>query len=189
MTVKDPIKKEARRIKKNAYTAARYLEKKQTYAIYHQLLSLFGQDDPEYVASKRESVRRYQNNNKAQVQQSAKASREKHKEARLLESKKWFEENPGKRVEYEQVRRARKKNALGSVSAGIWEKLFTLQKGACICCGVDLKKVTANLDHVIPLARGGMHDDRNLQLLCQKCNNQKHSKDPIDFMREKGFLL
>jgi 5-methylcytosine-specific restriction endonuclease McrA len=29
----------------------------------------------------------------------------------------------------------------------------------------------------------------NLQLLCQPCNNQKHVKHPVDFMREKGFLL
>ena len=189
MAVKDPIKKEARRLKKNADTAAWYLANKQTAAIYHQLLRLSGQDDPEYVLRQRESVKRYQEKNKDLVRQASKASRDKHKAVRLLESKQWFIENPGRRAEYQQMRRAREKNSLGLVSRGIRDKLFKLQQGMCICCRADLNTTKANLDHVIPLAKGGMHDDKNLQLLCQTCNNQKYSKDPIDFMQEKGFLL
>lgn len=33
MTVKDPIKREARRVKKNADTAARYAENKEVFAM------------------------------------------------------------------------------------------------------------------------------------------------------------
>jgi 5-methylcytosine-specific restriction endonuclease McrA len=46
-----------------------------------------------------------------------------------------------------------------------------------------------HLDHIIPLARGGKNEDRNMQVTCPTCNRQKHSKDPIEFMQSRGYLL
>ena len=42
----------------------------------------------------------------------------------------------------------------------------------CICCDEsDLSKL--EIDHIVPLARGGNDDDNNLQVLCSKCNGNK----------------
>lgn len=48
---------------------------------------------------------------------------------------------------------------------------------------------TCHLDHIVPVAMGGPNIDENIQLLRQRCNNQKHSKHPVDFMQQRGFLL
>ncbi len=36
------------------------------------------------------------------------------------------------------------------------------------------------LDHIVPLSRGGGHIRTNVQLLCRKCNGTKHAKIPAD---------
>lgn len=59
----------------------------------------------------------------------------------------------------------------------------------CACCRRNLGESGYHIDHVVPLALGGMHDDSNLQLLCPSCNMSKHAKHPIDFMQSRGFLL
>ncbi len=85
-------------------------------------------------------------------------------------------------------RRARIGAAVGSLSDGIVAKLIKLQKGRCACCGGVLSG-DYHLDHIIPLALGGTHEDCNIQLLHAKCNLQKHAKHPVDFMQQRGFLL
>jgi len=67
-------------------------------------------------------------------------------------------------------------------------KLLLLQKGTCVCCGLDINS-DYHMDHIIPLKLGGEHTDSNIQLLCPACNLTKGSKDPIKFMQSKGFLL
>lgn len=42
------------------------------------------------------------------------------------------------------------------------------------------------LDHIIPLARGGEHSYRNTQLLCRACNSAKSDKDVGQQMRLFG---
>lgn len=74
-------------------------------------------------------------------------------------------------------------------NADIQDKLLVLQRGRCACCRCDLRNEKYHLDHHMPLALGGAHDDRNMQLLCKTCNLSKHSKHPVDFMQSRGFLL
>lgn len=87
-----------------------------------------------------------------------------------------------------QNRRALKKAVGGKLSKGLADKLLKLQKGKCACCGEPLGD-DYHLDHIMPLALGGSNTDDNMQLLRQRCNLQKHSKHPVDFMQSRGFLL
>ena len=86
-------------------------------------------------------------------------------------------------------RRARELGQLGHVSKGIKSALQKAQGNKCAFCHAAFRKVKAHLDHIVPLAKGGLHDDTNLQVLCQRCNNRKKDKDPIAFARENGRLL
>ena len=85
-------------------------------------------------------------------------------------------------------RRAKVLQVGGKLSKGIEKRLLVLQRGKCACCGLPLGE-NYHLDHIMPLALGGTNADENIQLLRQRCNNQKHAKHPIDFMQSRGFLL
>jgi 5-methylcytosine-specific restriction endonuclease McrA len=118
-------------------------------------------------------------------------------------SAKWREDNPErakaavskwkalhleKRKIYNQNRRARKLEAGGKLSHGLSIHLFKLQKGKCPCCGKPLGD-NYHMDHIMPIALGGTNTDDNIQLLRQRCNNQKKDKHPIEFMQLRGFLI
>ncbi|MBD2001525.1 HNH endonuclease [Leptolyngbya sp. FACHB-541] len=56
--------------------------------------------------------------------------------------------------------------------------VFFRDRGMCAICGTDLSGLVSlspieNFDHMVPLARGGLNDVTNLQLLCQPCNLRK----------------
>jgi len=113
---------------------------------------------------------------------------EKNKESVKAANGKWKKENIDKRRIQDQNRKARKRNQLTRLSRGLVKRLLELQNGKCACCGVPLGG-KFHLDHIMPLALGGKHEDKNMQLLTSKCNLSKHAKHPIDFMQERGFLL
>jgi 5-methylcytosine-specific restriction endonuclease McrA len=100
----------------------------------------------------------------------------------------WHKANPEAVRINSHNRRARERDNGGKLSRGLAAKLFKLQRGKCPCCKQPLGD-NFHLDHVVPIALGGSNTDDNIQLLRQRCNNQKSAKDPIDFMQQRGFLL
>lgn len=95
--------------------------------------------------------------------------------------------NPEATRRHWHKRRARIKGCGGEFSPGIIKNLLRLQRGKCANCRRVL--IAHELDHVVPLAKGGSNTDGNAQLLCPLCNRRKHAKDPIDFAQEQGRLL
>lgn len=99
----------------------------------------------------------------------------------------WAENNPDRKRVHSQNRLARKRASGGSISPDIVEKLMVLQRGKCACCG---KKLTEfHLDHIVPLALNGPHEDSNMQLLLPKCNMRKGAKPPEEYARSIGKLI
>jgi len=88
----------------------------------------------------------------------------------------------------ENKRRALKQQSGGVFSKTDVDKLYSLQNGRCAVCKVNLAN-RFDVDHVIPLARGGSNGPENIQLLCPRFNRRKSSKDPVQFMQENGFLI
>lgn len=43
----------------------------------------------------------------------------------------------------------------------------------CQSCGKTNQETQLNIDHIIPLAKGGSNDISNLQTLCKQCNQSK----------------
>lgn len=76
-----------------------------------------------------------------------------------------------------QVRRARKK----AVFVEVVDPMVVFQRDKGIC-GICMKHVDINskwhIDHVIPIARGGVHSYANVQLAHALCNLSKHAKMP-----------
>lgn len=48
----------------------------------------------------------------------------------------------------------------------VWQR----DQGRCVQCGSNEK---LEYDHIIPVSKGGSNTDRNLQLLCERCNRSK----------------
>lgn len=59
--------------------------------------------------------------------------------------------------------------------------VFFRDRGMCAACNRDLSGLVTvealeHFDHIIPLAKGGINDVTNIQLLCEKCNLSKGQK-------------
>lgn len=99
--------------------------------------------------------------------------------------RKYRAKNPERVREWAHKRRGQKVKRL---PWGTTQKLGAAQKWKCAICKVPVKK-KYHLDHIMPLKLGGLHEPWNLQLLCPACNVRKNAKHPLDYMRERGFLL
>src|SRR6266702_4141239 len=80
---------------------------------------------------------------------------------------------------YHHKLRAHKRSSEGTYTAQDIQNLFKGQKGKCALCKQRLVKY--EVDHFIPLYRGGSNWPYNLQLLCRSCNRRKHDKLPHEF--------
>ena len=99
--------------------------------------------------------------------------------------RKYRKANPEKVREWAATRRSGKVERLprGTIPA-----IGTAQKWRCAICHAGIRR-SYEVDHIKPIAKGGKHEPRNLQLLCGPCNRRKSAKDPITHMRELGRLL
>ena len=167
---------------------------------------------------RKESQAKYRAVNKEKIRSYDATYREKNKEKELARGAAWRAANPEKeksrtaayrannkekdaarKAEYAKKnpdviraiaarRRALVRGASGSHTRADIQNLFEIQRGLCAACHVDISEKN-HVDHIMPLALGGTNDKTNLQLLCPTCNHSKSSKHPVDFMRQKGFLL
>lgn len=84
--------------------------------------------------------------------------------------------------------RARLRGAEGVVTSADIHYRMLRQRGKCAYCRVCISW-NFEIDHIIPLARGGSNWPRNIQLTCGPCNFAKLAKDPIKFAQSIGLLL
>ncbi len=183
-----PSNKEEARKKKNARSRQRYAENKDQILAYHASLYQSKKlSDPEFLKkrAKKSALRREKNPEITRASNAKK--RANNPEAERARCREWFAKNPDKRAIYQHNRQA-KIAKLGKLSSNLAPKLYKTQKGKCVCCQQELGD-DYHLDHIMPLALGGLNIDSNMQLLKATCNMQKHTKHPIDFMQSKGFLL
>lgn len=83
----------------------------------------------------------------------------------------WWKAHPLEHQEKDNRRRAAKRQAF--VEKVDLKAVYERDKGRC---GICLKKMVlrgATLDHILPLAKGGEHSYRNIQLAHRSCNSRK----------------
>lgn len=103
------------------------------------------------------------------------AWREANREQELAKKREWSQANKDKGRLYSSVRRAKKRStSIFKVTSDDIQKLKALN---CAYCQAPSEQI----DHVIPLARGGSHSIGNLAPACKKCNQSKGSKLLIEW--------
>ena len=93
------------------------------------------------------------------------------------------------------IKRLDNKNGTFYNDREIWESLCRVERGKvsnkmrfsiykrdnyrCCKCGISSKYAQLEIDHIIPIAKGGKSSYDNLQTLCHKCNAEKGDKYDI----------
>lgn len=144
----------------------------------------------EYRAANKNSIKQkaaeYRASRRDQLRESQRIRRmEKPEESKRLNAQR-YQRNPEANKMGSFRRRARK--AGGKLSKGLTQRLYAQQNGLCACCGQPLGE-KYHLDHIMPLALGGLNEDSNMQLLTARCNLQKSAAHPDEYMSRKTNVV
>jgi len=127
-----------------------------------------------WYAANKESVcvkrRIYYLENKEAIGVAQRAYRETNREEVNAKGRAYAKAHPEKRAKGNIKRRAQK------IDSGIFEisskEILRIRSSPCTFCNAT---DNIQIDHVIPLSKGGRHSIGNLQPLCQPCNGSKNA--------------
>ena len=92
-----------------------------------------------------------------------------------------YEEKYGKKIWKHRARDSR------LISGSIRYIVLKNAKNRCELCGIHKDIKALDVDHIIPINKGGPNVIENMQALCYTCNSQKSDKDDTDFRLWKGM--
>lgn len=104
--------------------------------------------------------------------------------------KAWRKKNPGKRRAQSAKRRAQVISPSGASKdvKAFYEHVAQADRIRCYWCNRLVKKSHRQVDHIVPLARGGQHAVINLCCSCSTCNNRKHAKTAAEFVGQDDLF-
>lgn len=102
-------------------------------------------------------------------------------------SKKWHKDHPEAARTGAARRRALMVNAPGFFFAENIQRILVSQEYLCAApfCSCSVA-ITYEVDHIIPLSKGGSNMPDNLQILCRTCNRSKGAKSMDVWVRENS---
>jgi 5-methylcytosine-specific restriction endonuclease McrA len=137
----------------------------------------FYQRDPKKI---QERAAKYFEQNRQAQNLNRKIHYNNNVEKHLANSKKWAADNPIRIRVMKAANRAKRKNAPRfQVSHKEVERLLNQQ---CFYCRVAHSK---QIDHIVPLVRGGSHSIGNLIGACARCNQSKNAKTIMEWRLDK----
>lgn len=68
----------------------------------------------------------------------------------------------------------------GTLNNEVLRNMYSESKH-CLICKTAIKWRDKNLDHIVPLSKGGAHSIKNVMIICKDCNTKKSNKDFLDF--------
>ncbi len=117
----------------------------------------------------KEKCRRYRENNS-----------EKICAYKKIYSKKYLQENKEKIYILRKIRSSMKRSNGGKFNKNDIFSLLRIQRCECVYCKKNISK-KFEIDHIIPVVKGGTSFCGNLQLLCVSCNRKKYTMLPVNF--------
>ncbi|OFV71524.1 HNH endonuclease [Acetobacterium wieringae] len=64
------------------------------------------------------------------------------------------------------------------------KKIFNKTDGHCAYCGTELEFGKMQIDHIVPISRGGEDDEKNMIAACRSCNHYKSTLFLEEFRSE-----
>jgi len=118
----------------------------------------------------------------------------KHRQRKSIYGKQWRHQNRGKVLLYKRLSEAKRRKRHYSAAAADehvtrqqLEAQYKRQQGKCHYCGKNLNGAF-QIDHVVPLSKGGAHIIDNIVVTCRDCNQSKKDKFPHEW-KKGGRLL
>ena len=110
----------------------------------------------------------------------------KNREAYNAKLRRWRRNNPDKVQVWVRNRRAKIKQSAGTHSLEDINRLLVAQGFRCVYCPADLSdRANREVDHIVPISRGGSNDVSNIQMLCKSCNRTKRAQLPEEFLAKE----
>ena len=72
---------------------------------------------------------------------------------------------------------------------GLKRSLMRRQDNTCAYCGYRRIAASMDIDHIIPVVRGGTNDESNLQVICSPCNQRKGLQTDEEFRARYARLV
>lgn len=112
---------------------------------------------------------------------------ERLKERQRETMRKAYARDPEKFKARAAKQRAQRLEIPGEFTSMDVNAVFRKQEGKCHYCGSKIiwRQTRWEIDHFIPVSRGGTNDPSNIVIACLPCNRSKHDKLPHEFMPEK----
>ena len=129
---------------------------------------------------------RWATKNKAIVIERIYEARKKDPERYREYSRKWRAQNPDKVRDYGKAKRRNRREAKNAtedrLTAAEWREVMAEHNGRCNYCG---SRDDIQIDHVMPLSRGGLHNRSNVVPACGDCNNSKNASTVEEWLARK----
>lgn len=132
-------------------------------------------------------MERYYENPTARIEQIVKWANENRERVRG-NHRSWSHKNHGKVYANTRNQQARRRGAIGTHTQEDIEEIRRMQRNRCAYCP-EILGDDYEVDHIVPLKKGGTNFRKNIQLACPSCNKKKNAKDPIIFARLLGKLI
>lgn len=72
---------------------------------------------------------------------------------------------------------------------GLKQRLMRRQGNTCMYCGYRRTAASMDIDHIIPVVRGGSNNEDNLQVICRPCNQRKGLQTDEEFRSRYSRLV
>ncbi len=129
----------------------------------------------EYKRNARERTARWKTTNPIKAATSRSEFYQRNKERLLAKNREWVQANPDKRRASELRSEARRRGArVGDTISR--PEAYERFNGLCHICGGAVSRDKFEIEHVIPIIKGGEHSWSNIAIAHPKCNRSKGGK-------------
>lgn len=135
-----------------------------------------------------EKLKIYYQQNKEKILEQRREYFKENKESIMLKNSIYNSSEKGKLIKKNTQYKRRCSNKNGDLTT-IELTNFINNSKVCYWCNCKINKDNLNIDHYIPIAKGGEHTLSNLVASCSHCNKTKSAKDPYKFANSIGRLL